>query len=92
MSSLPPQAVAEFQALWKKHCGTSLPHEEAVLRANEVFAVLRLVLEQPCPDGSRGRSPETALRAHQRHATPRSHSDTQENPTRKKTPEAASLL
>ena len=47
MSHLLPQAITEFQALWKKHVGTDLPTEQASSRANEVFAVLRLVLEQP---------------------------------------------
>lgn len=47
MSHLPPQAIAEFRELWKKHVGTDLPHEQASTRANEVFAVLRLALEQP---------------------------------------------
>lgn len=47
MSHLPPQAITEFQALWKKHYGTELPAEEAAVRANEVFAVLRLVLTKP---------------------------------------------
>lgn len=47
MSHLPAQAVDEFQALWKKHCGAELPREQATVRANEVFAVLRLLLEQP---------------------------------------------
>ncbi len=52
MSSLPPQAVAEFQALWKKHCDAELPPDQAALRANEVFAVLRLVLEKRRPDAA----------------------------------------
>ncbi len=46
MSHLPPQAIAEFQALWKKHVAADLPPEQASSRANEVFAVLRLVLEE----------------------------------------------
>jgi hypothetical protein len=42
---LPPQAITEFQELWKKHYGVELPLEQAQVRAYQVFAVLRLLME-----------------------------------------------
>ena len=49
MSHLPPQAIAEFKALYRKHVGRDLPPDIAETRANEVFAVLRLAVKQPLP-------------------------------------------
>jgi hypothetical protein len=45
MSHLPERAIEEFRLLWQVHFGEDLPPDTASLRAREVFAVLRLVLE-----------------------------------------------
>jgi hypothetical protein len=47
MSQLPPQAIQEFQALWKKYCGEELTLEEANTKAHDVFLVLKLALTKP---------------------------------------------
>ena len=46
MSQLPPQAISEFQMLWKKHCDEELSFEEAATKAQDVFCVLRLALNK----------------------------------------------
>lgn len=45
---LPPQAITEFRALWKKHYAEDLPQEQATQRAQQVFTLIRL-LTQPTP-------------------------------------------
>jgi hypothetical protein len=47
MTLLPAQAIAEFQARWKKHYGAELPREQAVVRAHQVFALIRLLADPP---------------------------------------------
>ena len=47
MSQLSPQAIDEFQELWKKHFDEALSQEEAAARAHQTFTVLRLILEPP---------------------------------------------
>jgi hypothetical protein len=53
MNQLPLQAIDEFQALWKKHYGTELSREEAVLRAHQTLSLLRLLTDQPAPEKKR---------------------------------------
>lgn len=55
MYKLPDDAIEEFRALWKKHCGYELPPEDAALKAEETFRVLRMLWEplpqeKPRPD------------------------------------------
>ena len=46
MPQLSPKAIAEFQALWKKHYGTELPPEQAVTRAHQLIALVRLLASE----------------------------------------------
>ena len=48
MPQLPNDAIEEFRALWKKHCGYDLPPEDASLKAEEAFRILRMLWE-PLP-------------------------------------------
>jgi hypothetical protein len=47
MSLLPPQAIQEFQALWKQRYGVDLSAAEATERAHQVFALVRLLVQPP---------------------------------------------
>ncbi len=49
MSLLPPHAIDEFQRLWKKHYGADLSREEATARAHQVFALVRLIVQDTTP-------------------------------------------
>ncbi len=42
---LPPQAIDEFQALWKKHYGENLPREAAAVCAHRLLALLQILTE-----------------------------------------------
>ncbi len=46
MSHLPPHAIDEFRALWKKHYGIELSREEAVLRAHQLFMLVHQLVHQ----------------------------------------------
>ena len=53
---LPPQAIDEFQALWKKYYGVELPREQAVTRAHQMFNFVRLLAQDPnAPDDFQAR-------------------------------------
>ncbi|MBV9468317.1 MAG: hypothetical protein JOZ57_03670 [Abitibacteriaceae bacterium] len=45
MAYLPPHAIDEFQVLWKQHYGVVLSRDEAVDRAHQVFALVRMLVE-----------------------------------------------
>lgn len=49
MTLLPPQAIDEFQALWKKRYGVELPREQAIVRAHQVYTLVRMVVEDFTP-------------------------------------------
>jgi hypothetical protein len=55
---LPPKAVDEFQALWKKTYGTALPRDLAIVRAHQLIALLQLLTD------------DTARKEHQSAAMP----------------------
>lgn len=68
MSQLSPQAIAEFQALWKKHYGAELPPEQGVAQAHQLLALVQLLasapLAQPPPGTSNDPSPLLAAADH----------------------------
>lgn len=43
---LPPEAIKDFQAIWKKQYGDDLPDGEAVARAHEFLWLIRFVLRR----------------------------------------------
>lgn len=45
MSSLPPHAITEFQALWLQEYSHQLSTEEATLRAQQVFNLVKMLTE-----------------------------------------------
>jgi hypothetical protein len=47
---LPPQAIDEFQALWKKHYGTDLNRAEATTRAHQFLVLLQIITEPRSKD------------------------------------------
>lgn len=47
MSHLPPQAIADFQALWQKCYGEPLKPEDAMQRAHQVFELINLLMNEP---------------------------------------------
>lgn len=49
MALLPPKAIDEFQALWKKHYGAELPRDQAVIRAEQIMTFVKLLVEGPPP-------------------------------------------
>ena len=60
MSLLPPQAIQEFQALWKERYGEELPDEEAAARAHQVFTLVKMLVEPPAPPCAAPPSPVSA--------------------------------
>ena len=61
MSLLPPQAIDEFQALWKKHYGVEVSREEATMRAHQVFTLVRMLVQGPHQSQSIAPSPPPSL-------------------------------
>ena len=64
MTLLPPQAIDDFQALWKKHYGIDLSREEAVARAHQVFSLVGLLTETPPPRRQPGAPDQTSVQDH----------------------------
>lgn len=52
MIQLPDEAIDEFQKIWKKTYGVELPRDEAIIRAHQVFAFVKLVFDGPLPPES----------------------------------------
>lgn len=61
MASLPPQAIDEFQVLWKRRYGVQLPRDEATVRAHQVFALIHLVARGYAPSPSTAADPASPL-------------------------------
>lgn len=49
MTMLPPEAIDEFQALWKKRYGCELPRDQAIISAHRLFTLVKSLLDGPAP-------------------------------------------
>ena len=51
---LPPEAIKEYKALYRKRFGVELSDEEASFRANHLVDLYKAVLSEPTPGAGSG--------------------------------------
>jgi hypothetical protein len=62
MPLLPAQAVEEFEDIWKRQFGVELPRDEAVVKAQQLYGLVRQIVTTDL-DAHRESSSATSIRA-----------------------------